>query len=195
MIHNLAEKSAEKLIQKGADPENKEVLVYGIECAINEVIANIIMFSFAFIIGRPLEMLIWNAFMLPVRVNLGGHHAKSHFMCLAYSTALAILCVWLYPFILDLSWLIWIEIGVTLAVAYTFAPFIHHNRSVSESHRAKLKKWGKIVTTIESVIIILLFFFADPWLSCVAGLGMITASVLCIIGKVQEHFQSRADPN
>ncbi len=188
MIRNFAKKRADSLIEKGADPENREILVYGIECSINEIIANIIMFAFAFAIGRPLEMLIWNVFMLPVRVSLGGHHAKTHSMCLAYSTALAVVCIIIYPFLLNLSGLVYIEIAITLTVAFTIAPYIHRNHPVSDTHRDKLRKWGRIISVIESGIIIFLLVFATPWMAQVAGLGMVTASVLCIIGKCQDLF-------
>ena len=50
MITRTANKWADWLVANGAEPESHEIIVYGIECAFNEVIANLIVFAIAFII-------------------------------------------------------------------------------------------------------------------------------------------------
>ncbi len=188
MTHEFAEKYVDKQIEKGADPEKREIMVYGVESTINEIIASGIIFAIAIIIGRPLEMLIWNLFMLPIRFSFGGHHLKTHLACLIYSVGIAVLCVMVYPLLLSFPWLIPAEIVTTMLVSIIIAPYIHPNHPVSSSYRAKLKKVCKIIAATESVIIILLFYFAEPWFVHIAGLGMITASIQCIIGKCQSLF-------
>ena len=77
MIHTFATVWANFLIRNGANKENKEILIYGMEAAINEILANIIVFSIAFILHVPLEMLIWQIFWLVLRVNLGKASPRS----------------------------------------------------------------------------------------------------------------------
>ena len=183
MITRTANKWADWLVANGAEPESHEIIVYGIECAFNEVIANLIVFAIAFIIHMPLEMLVWQVFWLILRVNLGGHHAKSHFACIAYSTLLAVVCVLLVPVIVAVPVLIPIEILFSLFIAFFVAPSIHPNRLVSEERIIKIKKRGRVICVAESVIIIALYFTCPAWVSHVAALGVFSAAILCLIGK------------
>lgn len=183
MITKLAHRWADWLVQNGADADNRDVFIYGFECMLNEVIATVLVFAIAFIIGRPLEMLIWQVFWLPFRINLGGHHASSHFWCIFYSTALAVGCVLLVPLIQHYDFLIWIELAFSIFVAFVFAPVIHPNRLVSDERRRKFKKDGRIICVIEAAIIAALFFFAPAWLTHTAAIGMSSAAALCLIGK------------
>lgn len=183
MIHETACKWASMLVERGGNRDNFDVLVYGFECFLNEVIATGLVFAIAFIIGKPLEMLVWQVFWLPFRLNLGGHHAANHFWCILYSTALAVGCVLLVPLLLPFSWIIWIEIAISLMIAFLVAPVIHPNRLVSEERIAKFKKAGRIICLVESIIILLLSFFAPVWLAQTAAIGMFTAAILCLVGK------------
>lgn len=191
MIHTLAEKWANCLAKNGAALENRDILIYGIECAINEVLANIIVFTIAFILHIPLEMLIWQIFWLLLRVNLGGHHANSHLTCLIYSTVLAVGCVLILPYISAYSWLLLIEIVVTLIVAFFFAPFIHPNRLISKEHKERVRKHGKITAVIECILIVIFYFIFPSWVAQVAAIGMFAATVMCILGIAEYSAKER----
>ncbi|MEG0681823.1 MAG: accessory gene regulator B family protein [Eubacterium sp.] len=180
------EKWADHLIENGADPKNKDVIIYGIEGAVSEILANIAVFTIAFLIGKPLEMLIWQIFWLPLRVNIGGHHAKHHITCLVYSTALAVGCVLILPYILNWAWLLIVEITITIIVSFFFAPYVHPNRPASDQHIQKIKKRGKLIAGIECFLIILFYFLLPIWVSYVAALGMFAATTLCIIGFLDQ---------
>lgn len=184
MIHELSCNWANKLVKYGASAENEEVIAYGIECLLNEIIVDIIIFIFAFIIGRPLEMLVWNVFLLPMRYSIGGHHMSSHIKCIVSSTLWAAVCILIYPYLLGIPWLIPIEIALTLIIAFRFAPFVHPNHPMSDSHKAKLKRNGKIIAVIESAVIVVFCFFLPDWVAQVSALGMFSATVLCIMGFI-----------
>ncbi len=188
MLDKLANRIADHLIKDGASANDKEIIVYGIECTLNEIISNIIVFAIAFIMGKPLEMLIWQLFWLPLRVNIGGHHANSHIVCLIYSTLLAVGCVLLLPFIQDYPWILISEIAVTFVVSFLFAPFIHPNRQSSKAHTARIRRNGKIIAMIEIALIIVFYFTLPIWVSQIAGLGMSAAAILFIIGKAEHHI-------
>ncbi len=188
-MEKFASKLAERMIENGATSD-KDIIAYGIECTMSEVIANIIVFTIAFIIGKPLEMLIWQAFWLPLRVNIGGHHANSHTVCLIYSTALAVGCVLVAPFIESWFMLIVVEVVATLIVAFFFAPFVHPNHPASQQHISRVRKIGIFVALVESALIILFFLLLPLWVSQTAALGMFSATALCIIAHLQQNFRN-----
>lgn len=183
MIEHLAQKWSGWLIEHGADPDNRDVMIYGFECALNEITATVLVFAIAFIIGRPLEMLIWQIFWLPFRINLGGHHSNSHLWCIIYSTALAVGCVLLVPLLVLIPWIVWIEIAISIVIAFSIAPVIHPNRLVSDERKTKYKKYGRIICIVESAIIAMLVFTSPTWLAQTAGIGMGSAAILCLIGE------------
>ncbi len=191
MLYQLAEKIAAGLIAKGADPENKEVLVYGMECILSEIIVNAIIFTFAFLIGRPLEMLIWNLFMLPLRVNIGGHHAKTPSRCILFSVVLAAACVLVYPLLQGWYFLLCIEIILSCVIAFFFAPHVHESHPISEAHRAKIRGWGKRAAIIESVFIALFVIFQQNEFAQIAGLGMLSAVLLFFAAKIDAALAAR----
>ncbi len=184
MLSKLSRKWADWLVSNGADEENYEVYIYGAECFLNEIIADIIVFAIAFLIGRPLEMLIWQIFWLPLRVNLGGHHAKSHFMCIFLSTALAVGCVLLIPYVVLVPGIIWFEIGFGLLVSFLVAPVMHPNHPVSAERMQRFKRTGRMICVIEAVAILILFFSGLQWIAHSAALGLASAALLCCVGKL-----------
>lgn len=191
MITALAEAWTSWLIRHGASSENREVILYGMIAAINEILANIFVFTIAFLLNVPLEMLIWQIFWLALRVNLGGHHANSHLLCLIESTALAVACVLLLPYIVTYVWLIPAEIAITLIVAFFFSPFIHPNRQASEEHKNRVKKRGRITAVIQTILITLFYIIFPAWVAHISALGMFAATALCVIGKISYQIHQQ----
>lgn len=187
MINKLANRYVDYLIANGIDSEDRDVYIYGFECFMSEVVANILVFTIAFIIGKPLEMLIWQVFWLPFRLNLGGIHASNQIRCLIYSTLLAVVCVILAPYLTLLPWLIPIEVLFSIIIAFKIAPVVHPNRLISDKRKHKLKTIGRLLCVIESAIILIVFFASktDIWFSTIASTGMFSAAVLCLLGKVK----------
>lgn len=191
MIQRWVEKWTDWFIRNGANPDDADLLAYGIECLLFEMIANGVAFAIAFLMGMPLEMLIWQLFWLPLHLNLGGHHVSTHLGCLAYSTAYAVACLLILPLVLSFPVLLVIEIALTLTVAFTIAPFVHPNRLASEEHIRRVRKRGKIIALLESFLVFLFFVFFPPWVAHIAGLSILTAAILCIVGKAEYRLKNR----
>lgn len=73
LYNNTAEKSSSEEI---------EMLQYGIECIINILIPLIIIFIYAFLSHKTLDMFIWFLSFLLLRNFIGGYHTSSHIRCI-----------------------------------------------------------------------------------------------------------------
>lgn len=69
---HIAESFASWLIKNGADEENRDVYIYGIECFVNEFISNALLLSIGYISDRLTAMILWLCFFTIIRTQLGG---------------------------------------------------------------------------------------------------------------------------
>lgn len=184
MIEKLSIKWVDWLMQNGADPENRDVLEYGAECAISELVANVVVFLFAFLLHSTLEMLVWQLFWLPLRLCIGGYHSpRNHLTCIIISTGLAIGCVLLAPLVISIEWFIWPVLVICGIIVFVVAPVLHPNHPISENRKSKMKRNGRVIFIFEAAIILFFNFINMPLLASVAGTGMLAAVLLCLIGK------------
>lgn len=184
MIEKLAQKFARWLVNNSDyhSEDDYDVFVYGAECALNEIIAEAIIFALAFLLGVPLEMLVRQLFWIPFRLNSGGFHASSHVLCIVISTILAVTCVFLAKAIVDYSWILFLELILSIVIAFTVAPVVHPNNPVSESNYMRSKKMIRGIAVVESIIIIVLFLTVSKVYASIAVMGMFSAAVFCMMG-------------
>lgn len=95
MIEHLSRLIAKSLYNNTAEKsssEEIEMLQYGIECIINILIPLIIIFIYAFLSHKTLDMFIWFLSFLLLRNFIGGYHTSSHIRCIILSSFVS-LCI------------------------------------------------------------------------------------------------------
>lgn len=98
-LNSLARKIANCLVKNGADPEMEEVYAYGIECTLSTLLILALLIAAGFILGKPLQMLVFIAAWLPLRMLVGGAHANTHWEFTIISVGLGTVSVWLSDYI------------------------------------------------------------------------------------------------
>lgn len=184
MIEKLSIKWVDWLMQNGADPEDRDVFKYGAECAISELVANAVVFLIAFLLHCTLEMLVWQLFWLPLRLCIGGYHSpRNHLTCIIISTGLAIGCVLFAPYTISVGWFLCPVLVICGIAVFVVAPVLHPNHPISENRKLKMKRNGRIIFIVETVIILILHLINMTLLASVAGTGTFAAVLLCLIGR------------
>lgn len=186
MIYNLSVKVVDWIVKN--DPESTakhEELVYILQCLIERLISYGVLFTVAFIIGMPLQALVWTAFYTLLRFHIGGSHAETYLGCLISGTIFTIGCVLAVPFLAQFPILLVFETLFSIIVTFKVAPVVHPNKYLSPENTIKKHKHGKILVLVETAAVALLYVFCVPWVSQCAALGMCMASVFCVIGKLQ----------
>ena len=183
MIHTLAHRYAKWIVTRTGTNENYDILVYGSECLISETLANLVLFSLAAILHIFLPTLIWLVAFLLCRLWFGGFHAKSHFWCILYSTALGLLCGGIVVYISELTGLLLFEIVLGLYVAFRIAPVVHPNHPISNRQRTKFTKRARFFAVLESALILFLLIIHQNEIAHLIGLGLLSSAVFSILGK------------
>ena len=188
-LNALANNWANWMVKNGAAEDNFEIYAYGAECIFSEIIANICVFGIAFALDFPLQMLVWQIFWLPLRLQIGGFHSRlNHIVCTIVSTAIAVGSVLLIPILETASWLVWPGIGISGIITFALAPVVHPNHPMSERRVRKAKMLGKFILAAEALIIVISYFTAPIWVSLSAYLGMLMACIMCVIGKIANSY-------
>lgn len=185
MIKTVSEKIAKWIVCNDPDnADNYEVFVYVAQSAIGLLLSNAILLTIAAIIGLPLQALLWAVFYNALRFFIGGGHAKTFFLCMLGGTIFAVLCVVATNYLVSSPIFLVVEVGISIAVTFWVAPVVHENRLMTVEHINKNHRTGKMIVIIESALVVLFYFVFVPWVAHSAGLGMLSAAVLCIIGKL-----------
>ncbi|WP_442871677.1 accessory gene regulator B family protein [Anaerotignum sp.] len=70
----------------------------------------------ALLFHKTFEMILWMLFFTPLRVHLGGMHASSHLKCILSSILLSYLCIFSYPFVIEIPALVGIILVLSIFI-------------------------------------------------------------------------------
>lgn len=144
MIEKKARQIAGFLVQNGADPQNEAVYAYSLECLLNLLFSDLLLFSIALMLHRFPEILVWTISYTLLRVRIGGYHAPTHIRCILSGTLIGILSlpmnrIWeMFPVLIPV-------LAVVLFLDLIFlAPVEHERHPVSEATRRRSKLLGAL---------------------------------------------------
>ena len=181
-LNGLARKIANCLVRYGADPEMEEVYAYGIECTLSTLLILALLIAAGFILGKPLQMLVFIAAWLPLRMLVGGAHANTHWACTLVSVGLGTVSVWLSDYFNMLHPAIIITASVICCIVFFItAPVVHKNHPISKKRYRKTRTIARIYAAVEGAVIILLALIRSP-MATPAFMGFFTTAVLAVVG-------------
>lgn len=181
-LNSIARKIANCLVKNGADPEMEEVYAYGIECTLSTLLILALLIAAGFILGKPIQMLVFIAAWLPLRMLVGGAHANTHWACTLVSVGLGTVSVWLSDYINMLHPAIIITAAVICYIVFFItAPVVHKNHPISQSRYRKTRIIARIYAAVECAVIIILAILRSPF-AAPAFMGFFTTAVLAVIG-------------
>ncbi|MBQ8350234.1 MAG: accessory gene regulator B family protein [Ruminococcus sp.] len=184
MLERLSEKFAGKLISAGIISEtNADVYVYGF-FQLAMMILNIVT---TIILGVLFKLLIpcilLNLSYIPLRMNAGGHHADSPMKCYINSAIMiaALLAVikWI-PIHPAISAVLLALSGI---VIWILAPVEAENNPWNDTEKLIYRRRSIVILLIETIAFVISLFFMKNWISETIMLGIVTESLILIIGR------------
>lgn len=192
MLERLAFKLTDSLIAKGADPENREIYAYAIECLVSSAICYaLLLIISAFIASFP-DMLVWLLFWIPLRTNFGGFHAPTHSLCFTLSLILGTGGVLLAKYFIPGLPVILVCLAFCIVVTFLVAPVVHANKPASDKRQKQAKKTVRIVILCESAAILLVYFIFPQWVASAAVNSVVLAVLFGLLGKAVNR-QAKAE--
>lgn len=189
MLKSISNSLANYLVKNGADPEMEEVYAYGIECTLSTLLILALLIAAGFTLGKPIQMLVFIAAWLPLRMLVGGAHANTHWACTLVSVGLGTVSVWLSDYINMLHPTIIITIAVICYIVFFItAPVVHKNHPISHRRYHKTRIIARIYAATECAVIIILALLRSPF-AAPAFMGFFTTAVLAVIGWFSKDTQ------
>lgn len=188
MIHNLSKNITtffkKKLLIKN---EEIEIFCYGMEI----IISTIIGFSFILIVSGVLGDIIFGVyyliFIVPIRMCVGGYHAKSYFRCNLLFTAFFVAALISYQnmFLYALKILGIINL-FSIILIIRWAPLENKNKVISIKNKFKNKCISSFVYLVGSIIGIL---WSEIYWVEILTIVLNVVTVLLIMGKGVEIYE------
>lgn len=190
MFRYIAEDIAFLLIKnKIVDIEKRDECVYGAEVLLLNL-ANILTALIISLLTK--SMLHFAAFMLifvPLRIFIGGFHAKKSESCYLITSAiyaLTVLCVKLMPDLYSNIPAI-ITFAVLIVPIVLFAPVEHKNNPLTPNERRRNRLISIVLTAVDSLIFIALFILSISTATSVM-IFMAVDSILMMIGLLMNRI-------
>lgn len=191
MIEHLSRLIAKSLYNNTAEKsssEEIEMLQYGIECIINILIPLIIIFIYAFLSHKTLDMFIWFLSFLLLRNFIGGYHTSSHIRCIILSSFVGILSIILISNMSTAFFIFKILIIVLLFTAFLMiGPMLQNQSYIYMKQSLRKKAIGTFLIYIASIFL-LFFLNIQYWTSLY--IGTISACVLYLIEFLIRKYKS-----
>ena len=186
-IKSLSERIADSFVKGGADPKLRQVYAYGIEGTLSTGIILLLLLTAGLVFGKLLHMLIFIVAWLPLRVMVGGMHAKTHLMCTIVSVSLGVLSI---SFSEQINRLPFIAVTITTVLCYIvfflLSPVVHKNHPISESHRKKMRTIARVYAFVECSGIIWLAYAKSSMMSPVL-LACFSTAVMELLGYFNKN--------
>lgn len=179
MAHNVAYFFAEKNV---IEKEDVEVYAYGYEILFAEAINWLIAAVIAIATGSILITAVYMLSFMQLRESIGGFHAKTHTGCIALSTVVYAICLWLVYVIPESFYIPITAVGLAIhnISVFILAPVEHPNKPLSDKEVKRYRKRGRILSIVYSVVCIVLVLIQKSFLTgygLAVLLGMLSASV------------------
>lgn len=163
------------------DSDDVEAYAFGLEILFSTVINFAVVLVIAVLTGELLAFALFFASFIPLRLNAGGFHAKTHLGCTAVLVAALLVYAAAFKFMPATAKTISAAIFLIISTITTFmfAPVEHPNNPLSNKSRLKLRKRAVILLCIWSALCILLFFLRpDMSFYTASGVSLSAASML-----------------
>ena len=182
MIEKLALKTAVFFSNNRIiDSDDVEAYAFGLEILFSTIINFAVVLVIVVLTREILAFVLFFASFIPLRLNAGGFHAKTHIGCTAVLVAALFVYVAALKFMPDTAKIISAAISLIISslTIFVFAPVEHPNNPLSNKSRLKLRKKAIILLCLWSALCILLFFLhPDMSFYIASGVSLSAASML-----------------
>lgn len=159
MIKSISCRIADYLVEKGADPAKREVYSYGLECLINYILSDLLLYTFAALFHQLPAVFVWSVSYTLLRTNIGGSHASTHAACIIFGTIIGMCSLFLNPLWMLSPILPVILLVLILVDIAALAPVVHVNHPVSSKNRKKAKRKALVITLLGFFAAYILYYY------------------------------------
>jgi accessory gene regulator B len=174
------------LIENGTvDKNEKDLYSFGIRQGLIQVFSMMSIVLVSILINGVIEMILFLAAFIPLRIYAGGYHAEKELNCYILSTVtcvVAVLAIKFSPFSFPIYTLLLVMSAV---VIFKVAPVSAVNKLLDKKEKKVFGIRTRIIVLIESVSYCALAFFGMEKISKVIFYGFLLMVVTLLVGQIK----------
>ncbi|MBR0131913.1 MAG: accessory gene regulator B family protein [Lachnospiraceae bacterium] len=189
MFHAISEKIAEFIISENEEQKsNREVLIYGIEILISDVVNLFVVLLTGLLFGHILCSLVFFISFAVLREKTGGYHADTHLKCnmvLAINTVLVMLVI---TWLTDKDYMQYIVVAAAVfsgIVIGMFSPRDNVNKRLDDYSKRRNKIQSLIIFFMLCSIMVILGALGYKAYSLTVSLSMLSVAIALMV-KIKE---------
>lgn len=187
MLKNIADDVAFLLVRKRiVDNEKREMYAYGMEVILLNIINLLIPFIISLIMGVLIHFIVFILVFIPLRISIGGYHAKTSGSCAVTSTLLYIASI-IFPNLISMkikNTILLILFAISMIAILIFAPIESKNNPLGSKLKKRNRQISLMLVCADSIAMIIARIFAPQILSSIM-IFVILASILMIVGGLK----------
>lgn len=170
-----------------SDPEEYEIVAYGLECRISDLMQILLLTACGYFLRCFLEVLCFGLSFTLLKRQVGGYHCATHFTCItlfsAVATAASLLAKWATTGLAEVVTALCVSLS-WIAV-YWFSPIAHPNHPKSKAAHKQSRKSSVRIATLQLILLpIVVLRFST--LGVAGGLGALFAASTLVIAARKE---------
>lgn len=185
MFRNLSEDIAFLLVRKRiVDNEKREMYSYGAEVILLNTFNLLISFIISLFSSTMSHFMIFVLVFIPLRMSIGGYHAKTSGACAIISTLLYIASI-VIPNLIPLKTknaILLILFALSVVAIFIYAPIENENNLLSSELKKRNRLTSLILASADSIATIIACIFV-PCIASSIMIFVILASALMLISR------------
>lgn len=181
MIHRFSQYVATYMVSATNHEQLLSHFRYGVECLINECLTDLLLLLIGILTQRIEFFIIWTCSFTLCRLNMGGWHAPTHWLCIMTSCLIGFFCLILaeHFYVIDITFILFINL---FCLIYTFCRLpIYSSNHPLPIHRRKKAKYICIVILLLDNIMLFFVFSLHRNLCLSYTLGIWSSIILALI--------------
>ena len=187
MFHAISERIADFILSENEEQkDNREVLIYGIEILISDVVNLLVVLLTGLLFGHVLCSLVFFISFAALREKTGGYHADTHLKCnmvLAINTVLVMLVI---TWLTDKDYMQYIVVAAAVfsgIVIGIFSPRDNVNKRLDAESKRKFKIQSLIIWFAMCIVMTIVGFlkYNDYLLAMASSMTSTTVAILVTI--------------
>ena len=175
MIDKKLENLACTLIENESNPNiDKEIIVYGLSCAIEHGASIITSIVLGLLFGLTLEIIVFLMSFSFIRTYAGGYHCKKAINCYLMSSGVIILVLGAIKFTAE-GYMLFLGVAmllIAIPVLLKLSPVETPSKPLDEDERKYYYKKTIVHLGIESAVILILFLLKQNQFSFLVCIGI-----------------------
>lgn len=188
MFGNVSDRLTQTLEENGViESADRELYLYGFKQSLTALLNLITTLVISIFFECIINMMVFTAAYIFIRIYAGGFHAKTALRCYFLSAVMSVCIGLCFSFVSFSSITLWILMCVSVIIILSFAPVEDQNKPLDKDEQRVYGKRVHIIIAAEFLTAAVMYFIFIGVLKAIV-LAVFAESLMIISGKIKNIF-------